>query len=269
MRYLNLFKKEFKWNLIAFLIWTAVFVGFVFMYVPMTNLLLEDMDEMMSFIEKLPDVFLKIFNFEPEIVSKPEGLFGSEGMSFVYILSAIFSATLAGSFFAKEFENKTIEYLLLKPVKRRSVFCVKSAVMLLDLLLLSIIFLIFILYAFDTFIDIAYSVKVLYAFGLYTLAVLVFFGGLSTMISIMAKKSSLNTSLSVGVVLFMYFGDTLGRSFEHLGWLAKISIFNYIPLVDTIKNDRIYTLNSLIIIAVGLGFMSIAYWLFEKMDVTT
>jgi len=269
MRYLNLFKKEFKWNLISFLIWTAVFVGFVFMYVPMTNLLLEDMDEIMTFVEKLPEVFLKMFNFEPEIVSRPEGLFGSEGMSFVYILSAIFSATLAGSFFAKEFENKTVEYLLIKPVKRRTVFCVKSAVMLLDLLLMSIIFLVFMLYAFDAFIDTAYNVRVLYAFGLYTMAVLVFFGGLSTLFSIMAKKSSLNTSISIGVVLFMYFGDTLGRSFDGLGWLAKISIFNYIPLVDTIKNDQIYILNSLIIILIGLGFMSIAYWLFEKMDVTT
>ncbi len=265
--FLNIYKKEFKWNFVSLLIWTAVFMGFIFMYLPMTNLILEEMEELMKFVEKMPQFLLKMFNFEPEVFSKPEGIFGSEGMTFVYILSAVFAAGLAGNVFSKEFENKTIEYLLVKPVKRSTVFYAKSLMMFSYIGILTGIFTISLLSAFNIFIKIPYSENILYAFGLYTLSVLIFFSGMSTLISCITKKSTLNTSISIGITIFMYFGDSLGRSFESVNWLAKISIFNYIPLADTVINDRMYLMNSIIIMILGIIMYTIAYFIFDKSDI--
>lgn len=265
--FFNIYRKEFIWNSLSLLIWTVVFLGFVFMYLPMTNLILDEMGELMKFVEKMPQFLLKMFNFEPEVFSKPEGIFGSEGMTFVYILSAVFAAGLAGNVFSKEFEYKTIEYLLVKPVKRSSVFFAKSLMMFSSIGILTGIFTVGLISAFNLFIKIPYSLNILYSFGLYTLSVLVFFSGMSTLISCITRKSNLNTSISIGITIFMYFGDSLGRSFESVGWLAKISIFNYIPLADTVINNRMYLLNSIIIIMLGLVMYTIAYFIFDNSDI--
>ena len=265
--FLNIFRNEIRNNFWFFLIWCGVFIGFIFMYLPMTNLILDEMDELMKFVEKMPEFLLKMFNFEPEVFSKPEGIFGSEGMSFIYILSAVFAANLAGSVFSKEFEQKTIEFLLVKPVSRSKVFFEKASFMLVLIILLSVLFTIFEFLGFKWFIRQDYSEKILLSFGLYTFCVLAFFGGLSTLISCITKKSNLNISISVGIIIFMYFGDSLGRSFESIAWLSKITIFHYIPLAETIINERMYLTNAIIISLIGVLLFIAGYFVFKKSDI--
>jgi ABC-2 type transport system permease protein len=237
------------------------------MYLPMTNLILDEIDELMKFVEKMPEFLLKMFNFEPEVFSKPEGVFGSEGMSFIYILSAVFAANLAGTVFSREFEQKTIEFLLVKPVKRSRVFFEKSFLMFTLIILLSVLFTLFVFLGFNWFINQAYNNTILLSFGIYTFCVLSFFSGLSTLISCMTKKSNLNISISIGIIIFMYFGDSLGRSFESVSWLAKMSIFNYIPLADTIINEKMYLTNAVIISLIGLLFFVVGFLVFDKSDI--
>ncbi|MFP4461495.1 MAG: ABC transporter permease subunit [Thermotogota bacterium] len=265
--FLNIFRNEARNNLWFFLIWCAVFIGFIFMYLPMTNLILDQMDELMKFVEKMPEFLLKMFSFEPEVFNKPEGIFGSEGMSFVYILSAVFAANLAGAVFSKEFEQKTIEFLLVKPVSRSTVFFEKAFLMMTLIVLLSVLFTLFEFLGFNWFIRKEYSEKILLSFGIYTFSVLTFFSGLSTLISCITKKSNLNISISIGIIIFMYFGDTLGRSFESVSWLAKMSIFNYIPLADTIIHEKMYLTNAIIISLIGLLFFAAGYFVFRKSDI--
>src|SRR6056297_2292297 len=264
---LNIFRNEIRNNLWFFLIWCGVFIGFIFMYLPMTNLILDEIDDLMIFVEKMPEFLLKMFSFEPEVFNKPEGIFGSEGMSFIYILSAVFAANLAGAVFSKEFEEKTIEFLLVKPVKRWHVFFEKTFLMLTMIVLLSGLFTVFQFLGFNWFISEAYSPKILLSFGLYTFSVLTFFAGLSTLISCITKKSNANISISIGIIIFMYFGDSLGRSFESVIWLAKMSIFNYIPLAETIIHERMYFSNAIIISLIGLLLFLSGFFVFNRSDI--
>ncbi|AKI97368.1 ABC transporter permease subunit [Kosmotoga pacifica] len=267
MSFSNIYRKEFKWNLRTFIIWTAIFIAFTFMYIPITDQMLQQSDAMLKFIEKMPKLLLQMFSFDPELLTRPEGLFGSEGMSFVYILSAIFASMFAGSLFSKEFEQKTIEYLLVKPGSRLTVFFSKVAVMFTFILLLVGAFTISETRLFELFVHMEYNVKVLYAFGLYALTVQVFFASLATLISVSTQKSSLNTSITIGLTIFMYFGDSLGRSFENLKWMSIISIFRYIPLIDTIKNNQMMLGNAFIIMLISMIFLFTGAWVFSKTDI--
>ena len=267
MSFTNIYRKEFKWNLRSFIIWTSIFVAFSFMYIPLTDQLIQQSGAMLKFIEKMPKLLLQMFSFEPELLTRPEGLFGSEGMSFVYILSAVFASILAGSMFSKEFEQKTIEYLLVKPGSRLTVFLSKLSVMFSFIILLTGIFTLFEVKLFDVFVHQEYSTKILYAFGLYALTVQVFFAAVATLVSVIVQKSSLNTSISIGLIIFMYFGDSLGRSFENLEWMSIISIFRYIPLIDTIKNNQIMLGNALTIMLISAIFLFAGAWVFKKTDI--
>ena len=180
MRTLNLFLKEFRWNLKSLLIWIIIFVAFALMYIPITDHLIAQADDMIQFMERLPEVLLQMFHLDTEIMTRPEGIFGGEGMSFVYILSAIFAAMMANSLFAKEFENKTIEYLLVKPVSRTAVYLSKLAVLLTCTAILISAFTFSVVGLFSVFIGVSYNVRLLYGFGLYALAVQLFFAGISS-----------------------------------------------------------------------------------------
>jgi len=71
----------------------------------------------------------------------------------------------------------------------------------------------------------------------------------------------------VGIIIFMYFGDSLGRSFESIAWLSKITIFHYIPLAETIINERMYLTNAIIISLIGVLLFIAGYFVFKKSDI--
>ncbi len=267
MRIANLFLKDFRWNLRSLLIWIVIFAAFSLMYIPITDHLLAQADDMIQFMERLPEVLLQMFHLDTEIMTRPEGIFGGEGMSFVYILSAIFAAMIANSLFAKEFENKTIEYLLVKPVSRTAVYLSKLTVMLVCIAVLICAFTLSVVGFFGIFIDLDYNVQLLYGFGLYALAVQLFFAGIASVIAILTQRSSVTISVSIALVIFMYFGDTLSGIFEPIKWLGAFTVFNYIPLVETIKQDNVMVGNALLIMLFSAVFFAIALWGFRRVDV--
>ncbi len=81
------------------------------------------------------------------------------GYDFIYILTGIFASVMAGGIFAKEFEKKTIEFLLVKPISRKQVFRQKALALLIFVHSLSGIFTVGTLVFFDIFVTAGYSQK--------------------------------------------------------------------------------------------------------------
>lgn len=261
-----LIKKELKYNFKNFFIWTMIFILFGFMYIPITNKLLENMGPLMDFVDKFPKFLLQTFNFNKEMFSKAEGIFGSEGMTFTYFLGAFFATFLSSNLYVKEFDSKTIEFLITKPVSRKFIFIQKFLSGIFYIIILNLIFTVNTLLLFNIFIKTEYSVKILLGFGLYSLTVQLFFYSLSTLIGIISQKSSVNTAVSTIILIFMYFGNTLGESFESIKFISYMSIFKYIPLIETVENNKIFFSNSIIIIFLSFIITFISYNVFKRSD---
>jgi ABC-2 type transport system permease protein len=88
------------------------------MIAPFIDTVMKDSEEMINFIKSLPKFMVKIFNISENSIT-PEGFFGMKIMMMAQIFAGIFSIILASNLFANEFENKTIEYLLVKPISRK------------------------------------------------------------------------------------------------------------------------------------------------------
>jgi ABC-2 type transport system permease protein len=266
---MNIFKKELKWNLKFFLIWLSVFLLWEWMYVPITGQFMGEISTFVTFLDKLPKALLKAFNMDAQMLTKPEGLFGSEGMSFLYILGAVFSATLAGNLFAKEYEQKTIEFLLIKPLSRISIFLQKFSVFFLFISISFAAFTVNLFLLFHIFIGpkIAFDYGILFAFGLYAYVVMAFFGSLSIFLSIMTQKSSINTTVSLALIIFMYFGASLAETFKVTSWIGWLSIFKFIPLMDTVKEGKIFWENSLLIFLISLAGVFLCAWIFNRKEI--
>ena len=264
---MNIIVREIRSKLRTFIIWIGIITLFILMYIPFTNQFLEESETMVKFLEKVPKFLLKAFSIDVELFSMPEGIFGSEGMSFIYILVGVFVSMMAGGIFAKEFEEKTIEYILVKPISRKYLFRQKVLALLIFVLFLSLIFTIGTLAFFKIFVTVGYSQKVLFGFGLYVLTIQIFFSSIAVLLSVIFQRSSLTTSISLGILIFMYFGNALASTIEKIRWLEKICVFHYLPLTDTIVKRQIFGMNALMIIVVSMGILFVSQKIFEREDI--
>ncbi|SDC34734.1 ABC transporter permease subunit [Geotoga petraea] len=263
----NLLKKEIKFTYKSSILWTLLFVLFTSMYIPISNQLLSQSGDLLKFINNMPRFLLESFNFNEQVFTKPEGIFGSEGMSFVYILGAVFATMLISNVFAREYEKGTIEYLCVKPISRSTLYITKFINIIINILFLNIIFTISVVSMYAIFMEYEYNPEILIGFGIYSFTVQIFFSSLSVIISILTQNSSSNMGFSFAILIFMSFGDTMANIIDATSWIKYFSIFHYIPLTETVLEEKIFWINSIIIILISLGIYYFSYYLFKNKDI--
>ncbi|GAB6190016.1 hypothetical protein JCM30566_17580 [Marinitoga arctica] len=264
---MNLIKKEFKFNFRNLLIWIIVITLFNLMFISLSDLISDENAPYMSFIKKIPKAFLNVFNMDPETLVRAEGLLGTEGMTFMFIFFGLYASMLASKIFAGEYDNKTIEYLLIKPYSRNRIFFNKIVVVLTNIIILFLVFLGTEFWFFNQFVKKDFSNNILIAFALYLYVVEIFFASIATFISLLIKTRKLTNSISLSLLFFMYFGYSITEGVKNTELLRRISIFFYIPIKETLKNESVYYINSLIIIFISVVIFYVSQKIFEKQDV--
>ncbi|SHH53288.1 ABC transporter permease subunit [Thermosipho atlanticus] len=264
---MNLIRKEIKYTFKNLIIWSVVIILFNLMYSSFTDLIIQQNSPLTFFLEKMPETLLNALNMDISIMSKPEGLFGTEGMTFMFIFFGIFSSTLANKLFAGEYDHKTIEYLLVKPFPRRKIFLYKIFALSTNLILLFFIFSVSLLSFFKIFVRGNYSNRILISFSVYLLVTAFFFAALAVFLSLLVKNRKLTNSLSLGILFFMYFGYSISKGVKHMEFLRKISVFYYMPVIETIKNNKGFYFNSLMILLVSFFIFAISAKIFETQDI--
>ncbi|NUV00080.1 hypothetical protein XO12_08250 [Marinitoga sp. 1154] len=264
---MTLIKKEFKFNFKNLFIWIIVITLFNMLYAGLTDFMIKELEFFVKFLERMPKQFLSAFNMDVQILSKPEGLIGSEGMTFMFIFFGLYASMLSSKIFAGEFDNKTIEYLLIKPYSRSKIYINKIFVIFIDIVLLALVFYGSIVMFFLMYVDQDYSNLVLFGFFLYLLTTEIFFASISVLISLFFQKRKLTNSITLGLLFFMYFGVTVTEGVKNTEFLRRISVFYYMPIRDIVLNQKIYYFNIFMIIILSLLIVSIARKIFEKKDI--
>ncbi|ABR30323.1 hypothetical protein SU69_02355 [Thermosipho melanesiensis] len=263
-----LFSKDLKYNLKTFFIWFAVLFLFSYMIAPFIDTVMHDSKEFLKFIDSLPKFMIKAFNISESFIT-PEGFFGVKMMLMAQIFAAIFSILIASSIFSQEFENKTMEYLLVKTYSRKRIFITKSLVAFLFYTSFALFFGISIVALFNIYVSFEYNVKILWGFSLYIYVVEIFFGFLAIFFSIIFQKSFPSISLSIGLFVIMYIMDLFGTAVENFKWLRYLSIFKYISVGDTLKFNQVYVFNSILLILLSFSSLIIGIFIFNKKDIIT
>ena len=134
-------KRELKFNLKNFIIWTSILIGIflmVFLVYPfiITDDSMKGLDEMMKVF---PPELLKSFNMDITSISTAYGWLKSEGFMFVLIIIGIYSSSLGFNILLKEETDKTIEYLSFLPIKRSKILTNKIIVSILYIVLMVVL----------------------------------------------------------------------------------------------------------------------------------
>ncbi|MBU3131634.1 ABC transporter permease subunit [Clostridium gasigenes] len=89
------------------------------------NFMKDDLEKLTEMMEVMPKALLAAFGMDNLNMTKIEGFYESKGHLIVILMGSIFAVYLSSSLLVKEEDDKTIEYLLSKPITRNEIYCAK------------------------------------------------------------------------------------------------------------------------------------------------
>ena len=85
----------------------------------------DDLEKLTEMMDVMPKALLAAVGMDNLNMTKIEGFYGSKGHLIVILMGSIFAVYLSSSLLVKEEDDKTIEYLLSKPITRNEIYCAK------------------------------------------------------------------------------------------------------------------------------------------------
>jgi ABC-2 type transport system permease protein len=264
----NLFIREFKGNAFSLLMWTIVITVLISLTMSVYGIFLENNSKILAMMSILPEGALQFKGISNvDDLFSVLGFYSANNVIYMLVLGSIYAIVLSSSILLKEEYNKTAEYLLTWPLTRSEVFTSKTAVVFLNVVFLNLVaaaagFISMTIVKTDPF-----SVNAFLILTLYTLLLNLFFGAVGLFMSTLVKRSRPITTLSIGLVLILYFLYTLSKITESLSKIGYISPFKYVNL-DTLNPEyRIEFRNLLYFISLSLILTILSYRLYKRKDI--
>lgn len=222
---------------------------------------------MMNIVPKGALQFKGISNFA-DLLSVM-GFYAANNVIYMMLLGSIFAIVLGSNILLKEEYGKTAEYLLTRPITRSEIFCSKLGVVFLYIFLLNMATSVTGLTWLELIQKGTFSIKAFLILSLYTFLLNILFGVIGLFMSTLVKRPKPITTLSIGLVLILYFVFTLSKITESA---AKIGYFSPFKFVNTDALNPAYSLdfwNLLYFIGISLFLTIISYRLYTRKDIYT
>lgn len=253
-----MFKRELKNNFKSFIIWTLLLSFFLIM----AYAFYPTLDQGASFdelLEMMPEELIIALNMDIVDVNSAFGWFASEGYMMVALLGGCYAAILGSTIVLKEYSEKTIEFLISKPISRLEILKNKLLVGTTYIFLFNFVLFLLSLISLRLLDDL--DLKLLVLFSGSTLLIHYIFFFVTIFISMFFNKTKKMIGVSLGLVLGTYFLQVLSLLNERIDFLKYLSPYEYFSARHIILNEAYKTsyllLTILIIILCLVGVVSI------------
>jgi len=258
-----IYKREIISNRKSFLIWIVIIVPLNAMIFSVYPSFASQAGEMGELIKNYPETFIQAFGLHVLDLTNILHYFGMEIYLFVTLLGSIYSMILGSGIISKEEDEKTIEFLLAKPVSRTKIITSKILAVLSYIVLFNIMLFIANYIMMEVLKTGGFDIKVFILLSLGALLLHLTFAAIGLLISVFIIKARTVMSVSLGVVLGMYFLGLASSMSDKLTGLKYVSPFKYVDAADIIINvkiDYIY----IIIMALIICFSVIGTYIFYR-----
>jgi ABC-2 type transport system permease protein len=247
----NLFLRELRSNAITLLIWTTVISFLITATMSLYNIFLENNSKILAMISILPEGALQFKGVSNvDDLFSVLGFYSANNVIYMLVLGSIYSIVLSSGILLKEEYNLTAEYLLSWPVTRSQVFFSKLYVVLINILVINCITTVAGYISLEICKKEPYSVNAFLILSVYTLLLHLFFSSLGLFLSVLVRKPRQITTLTIALVLILYFIYTISNITPDLSWIGYISPYKFINLDVLNSGYRLELIN----IAYFLGF---------------
>ncbi len=237
---LNVILTEMRLNKRSLLIWTAVIVIVILVYLS-SYIFMEEMN-VVEMINWFPDIFATGFGMGPEMFGDVNVYHGGLVMLYGLLLASIYAMMLAGGMITRDPDIGTVEFLYTRPLTRTSIMMSKVLSFL-----LMMIFLWVIAYLVSAVLGGGWVAPGEYDLSAQLLVHLMGFfaclaaGGVAFAIAPLLNRVQASTSVAIGFGFGFFLFNSIGNMFEQLSFLKYTSIHYYADLTGAASGEAFTT----------------------------
>ena len=227
----------------------------------------KSLEELLS---KMPKELIAAFGMDKLSMTEILGYYGSKSYSLLLLIGGIFSVILFSSIFVKEKDEKTIEFLLSKPITVNQMITEKLAAGLLLIFIFNVIVSIVTYLSFEAYRDSeTYDIYVFILLCAGSFILDLIFGAVGAFLSAFFSRGKTIISTAIGVTLISYFMAILASSSDKFERLKYISPFKFVENVDIILNKHLNSTYMIISVVTVVTLIILTYVIYNKRDIVS
>jgi|AMWB02.1.fsa_nt_gi ABC-2 type transport system permease protein len=264
----NLFLRELRSNAVSLLIWTSVITALTALTMSFYGVFPENNEKILAMISIIPEGTLQFKGIsDVDDLFSVLGFYSANNVIYMLVLGSIYSIVLASGILLREEYNKTAEFLLAWPLSRSDIFFSKAAVVFLNVLAINIVTAVVGYITLEIVKREPYSTDAFIIMSVYTMLLNLFFASLGLLMSTLVKRARPITTLSIGLVLILYFIFTISNITEGLSFTGYVTPFKFVGM-DTLGPDyRLEFISVLYFCGLSLLLTFSAFRLYRRKEI--
>ncbi|MTI96157.1 MAG: multidrug ABC transporter permease [Firmicutes bacterium] len=259
--------RELRSNRRSLLIWMLALAALNLFVISLYPTFAGDAEQMEEFMTMFPEEFMRIFGMDRLSMADAIGFYAVEAYFMVILFGSVFAAMLAATMLAKEEDEKTIEFLLAKPVTRSRVVGEKllaiGAILLLFNLGIGLVSYI----SFEIWVD-DFSRLELFRLLIAPLFAQLAFAGIAFLLSLFFVRKKSAYSAGIGLVIGLYFLHVVSLLAERAEFLRYLTPFWYMNASDIVAEGSLPPWRLLTLVAVAIITAGLTWYLYRRRDIT-
>ncbi|CAM3140607.1 ABC transporter permease subunit [Sporolactobacillus spathodeae] len=263
---MNIYLHELRSLRKSVLIWTLVLIGLAALYLSIYPSIVHDADGYRKLLATYPPAVRAALGINLNTILSINGYYGMI-FSFVTLCGTIQAMNLGLSVLSRESRERTADFLLVKPVARRSIVSAKWLAGLTALLVTDLVYYGVLLLLVDWVKKSNYDGEIFLLINLTLLFLQMIFFALGLLISVFFNKLKSVLPLSLGTVIGWYMIGALLASGKESDTVRYFSPFNFFPPSEIIQHAGYqghYLTLTLCFVVLALA---ISYLVYSKKDI--
>lgn len=268
MSFLDIFTFEVRRNLKIYSIWTFVWILIILGLLPFYDTFSSGSTDFGEIFQQLPDAFKVAFNINENTLSSITGYINTEMIEILILSASIFGVFVGVRSIGKEISNKSIHFLISKPVGRNSLYYAKFFNHLtLTIISNSIIFL-FLSLSVQIFTDSTVPYEYInWAFIIISLYQLFYLSLGFTLGVLIDDGPAIGVGVLIVVATFMI--NIISKLSSDMQFLRFITPYNYLELTPLLNGEQISTDEKQFIFFVSVIILIVGAMIFYRKDIDT
>jgi len=263
---MTLFLRELSRNLKSFIIWISILVisniGLMMMY-PM---IAEQAGEYNELMKKFPKEMLKGLSMDKLNFTEILDYFAYVFL-YIVLFGCVYAMILAASIISKEENEKTIEFLMAKPITRNTIITAKTLCVLFYITVFNVVFIAADYLAFEMLKKSNYDINIFLLMHLGFFLIMITFAAVGLLVSVFIVKAKSIYPVVFGVVLGAFFVNIASAISDKLEKLKYLTPFKYINPSDIVSSGRIEGVYCIIMAGVVLVSVTLTYVFYNRKDI--
>jgi ABC-2 type transport system permease protein len=261
---MNIFLHELKACRKSIIIWACSMTILAVLYIFLFKGLGSDIESFKAFLNNIPDVMKKVFNILIDSISTLEGFY-SFVFSFVVLCGAIQAMNLGTAIVSKEIRDKTADFLMTKPVSRKTIMTSKLMAAFSALVITNMIYQVLTILVAVIVVN-SFNLKIFFMISLTMFFVQLMFMALGILISVLAGKIKSVISVSLSTVFGFYILGSLGSFLgeERVRYLSPFRYFDSAYIIEHAAYETSFVVVGIVFIIAAIAG---SYLIYMKKDV--